>query len=206
MRDSRQKIIDQATREFSEYGYNGARMQRIADRANVNKAMIYYYFSSKDQLFEAIIRETFSQIFATLGQILVPGQIDLQDMIRQMIHAHIDFLAANREFPKLLLREIHGKNPIPLKVVRELVDEFGRDNIMHFFQQVEQAKNAGKIRNVDAMQTLWNIIALNIFYFVTEPILSIFWQNSDTPDVLEKRKQAVIDLVLYGLLPRKDEE
>ncbi|MBD3373995.1 TetR family transcriptional regulator [candidate division KSB1 bacterium] len=206
MADSRQKIIEQATREFSEYGYNGARMQRIADKASVNKAMIYYYFSSKDQLFETIIRETFSQIFATLGKILVPGQLDLEDMIRQMIYAHIDFLAANRDFPKILLREIHGKNPIPLKVVRELVNEFGRDNIMYFFRQVEQAKNEEKIRNVDAMQTLWSIIALNIFYFVTEPILSIFWQSSDAADVLENRKQAIIDLVLYGLLPRKDEE
>jgi TetR/AcrR family transcriptional regulator len=54
--DASQRILKAALKEFSTYGLSGARMERIAEVAKVNKAMIFYYFSSKEKLYEVVIR------------------------------------------------------------------------------------------------------------------------------------------------------
>ena len=61
--NTREKIIKVAFQVFVEKGYDGARMQEIAEKAGVNKAMIYYYFNSKELLFEKIITETLDSFF-----------------------------------------------------------------------------------------------------------------------------------------------
>lgn len=207
MKTTRDIIIKASLQEFSEYGYAGARMQRIADRANINKAMIYYYFTSKDRLFESILYDTFNEIFKNLSGIVITGQQDFKKNIVRMIQLHNDFLATKPEFPKILMREIHGANPIPHKVIRKVVAGTGRQKLDQFLDLIEQAKKEGSIRDVDSLQTLWNIVGMNLFFFIVKPVLEIIWEDSlEHPDILAKRKEAIIDLVLYGLSPRRDEE
>lgn len=59
--DSLQKILIAAKEEFAGHGFNGARIDRIARLAKVNKAMIYYYFKDKNELYEAVIDSIFSK-------------------------------------------------------------------------------------------------------------------------------------------------
>ena len=61
-----EKIIASALAEFAEHGYEGARVDRIADRAGVNKAMIYYHYKGKENLYEKIIRDTAEGIYALI--------------------------------------------------------------------------------------------------------------------------------------------
>jgi len=58
---TQQKILESATEIFSEKGFDGARVNEIASRANINKAMIYYYFESKENLFAEIIKGFFRE-------------------------------------------------------------------------------------------------------------------------------------------------
>ena len=57
-----QKIREAARKVFQAKGMHGARMQDIADTAGINKALLHYYFRSKDQLFEAIFKEALQQL------------------------------------------------------------------------------------------------------------------------------------------------
>lgn len=61
---SRQDILESAEREFAEKGYYGARVQAIADRAQINKRMIYEYYSSKDQLYQAVLSDFYRRLSA----------------------------------------------------------------------------------------------------------------------------------------------
>jgi len=54
---TRRRLLDAAAREFAEYGIAGARVDRIAAAARSNKAQIYHYFTNKDGLFDAVMRE-----------------------------------------------------------------------------------------------------------------------------------------------------
>ncbi len=56
--DTKEKILQTAISIFREKGKDGAKMQEIADGAGINKAMLHYYFSSKDQLFQEVFKIT----------------------------------------------------------------------------------------------------------------------------------------------------
>ncbi|NTV04507.1 helix-turn-helix transcriptional regulator, partial [bacterium] len=59
---SQQAILAAARDEFHEHGLGGARMDRIAERAAVDKKLIYYYFENKDRLFQAVLEEAYRSI------------------------------------------------------------------------------------------------------------------------------------------------
>ena len=66
-----QKIIEAAETVFHEKGFDGARMQEIADKANINKGLLHYYFKSKDVLFEAIFSAALRRTLTNLNSILI---------------------------------------------------------------------------------------------------------------------------------------
>ena len=69
---SRVAILAAARDEFAEYGLGGARVDRIAERADVNKRLLYYYFDNKETLFRAVLEDTYQQI-RTAEQRLLPA-------------------------------------------------------------------------------------------------------------------------------------
>ncbi|MDZ7376237.1 MAG: TetR family transcriptional regulator [candidate division KSB1 bacterium] len=107
---TREKIKAAALELFMERGYDGARMQEIADRAGANKALIHYYFSSKSELFEAIIRETFEELFRSFDEV-EPSEIeDPSEMIARMVRTHFQFISDHPNLPRILVRELNSYN------------------------------------------------------------------------------------------------
>ena len=126
---TRDKIMAAAWDVFAEKGYDGARMQEIADRAGANKAMIFYYFSSKDALFEGIIKETFGQMFQAFQGIIAEENIEPVELLPKIVRVHLNMLAANPRLPKVLIREINSGNPVAQKVMAETLSEVGTSSI-----------------------------------------------------------------------------
>ena len=71
-------------------------------------------------------------------------------------------------------------------------------------KKLEKATNDGIMRPVDPMQTIWNIIGLDLFYFVAKPIINVLWATKTKKEtkIIQAREESIIDLLLYGLLPR----
>lgn len=200
---TREKIKAAALEEFVEHGYDGARMQEIANRAGANKAMIHYYFQSKDALFEAILRESFEEMFQLFGQVWESNQ-STEQLITTTVHEHLQFLAAHAHLPRILIRELNSNNPIVEKVMHELFKQIGHRRVRQAVEALATGIESGKLRPIDPKQTIWNIIALNIFIFIARPLLKVIWKEdfADDQKLLAKREAAIIDLLLYGLLPR----
>ena len=201
---TREKIKQAALEEFVERGYDGARMQEIADRAGANKAMIHYYFTSKDALFEAILRETFEELFQLFSQIWSMADQSPEELIRKTVNAHFQFLSEHQYLPRILVRELNSNNPIVEKVMHDLFQQTGSNNIRQAVDTLAAGIDAGKLRKVDPKQTIWNVIGLNLFFFIAKPLLKAIWQEEfvDEEKLLVKREKAIVDLLLYGLLPR----
>jgi len=204
---TREKIKAAAAEEFIDRGFDGSRMQAIADRAGANKAMIYYYFHSKEALFEAIVRETFEELFGLFSEIKPEREVDPETLIPRIVHIHTRFLFEHPHLPKMMVRELHAGHPIVEKVLKELFANLKRGRYGEFLKVFEAAAKARKIRRVDPQQTMWNIVALNIFYFVAKPFLSAGWpevfNEKSENEILNQREKSVADLLLYGLSPRK---
>jgi AcrR family transcriptional regulator len=83
-------ILDAAIRTFVEYGYHGAVMDTIAERANVTKPILYRHFKSKLDLFFSIIDQAGEDLINSLSQPL-PGQVEWRDRIRYDVESYVDF-------------------------------------------------------------------------------------------------------------------
>ncbi len=202
---TREKIKTAAAEIFIEKGYAAARMQEIADRAQANKAMIYYYFSSKDALFESIIREAFEELFSMFTGLQQGPECDLPTLIARLVHTHFHFLQTHPQLPRLIARELNSDNPIPQKVLTDVIRRHGKERLESLQNMLSRAISDGRLRSVDVKHTLWNIVSLNVFTFIVSPVFQNVWpeeyKNSDR--LMKKREKAIVDLILYGILPRK---
>jgi TetR/AcrR family transcriptional regulator len=104
-RSSRERLFTAAAAEFAARGFAGASVDRIARAARVNKAMIYYHFSSKAALYREILRDMFEAVSARVG-VMARSAIDPADKIRAFVEAIATEAEARPHFPPIWFREI----------------------------------------------------------------------------------------------------
>jgi AcrR family transcriptional regulator len=196
-KQSTEKIILEAAKEvFVEYGFDGSSMQKIADRAGINKALVHYYFRSKEKLFEA----TFKEVFYTLVPPLmdtIKKEIPFEKKIAVFVEKYIDTLGNNPLVPIFILHELN-RNPENLPAI---VMESGI-NPIYFFQNIVEEQEKGYIRPIPPHHLMINILALSIFPFVAKPILKgVFFDQDESAfnDFLEERKKIVTDFIINAI-------
>lgn len=123
MRDSvetKARILKIAEKIFSEVGFDGARVDDIAKKAGVNKALIYYYFKSKNEILETILSNLFEEAKNMIVQSArnIPD-ISSDDNYRKLFDTYIDFIIKNRKIIKIAIAESVKDNDRP-SVVMEL--------------------------------------------------------------------------------------
>jgi AcrR family transcriptional regulator len=105
---TKRNIIDIATEEFAAMGLSGARVDAIAERTNTTKRMLYYYFGSKEGLYEAVVEEAYGKI-RTLEQSLHLHSMDPRKGLRELVEFTFDFHDKHRDFVRLVtIENIHG--------------------------------------------------------------------------------------------------
>jgi AcrR family transcriptional regulator len=190
------KILEAAKEVFVEYGFDGASMQKIADRAGINKALLHYYFRSKDKLFEATFKEVFVSIVPPLMN-TAKENIPIEDKIRLFVDKYIGTLRDNPLVPIFILHELN-RNPENLP---KLVMESGI-NPMFFFNSIVEEQKKGKLRPFPPRHLMINMLALSIFPFVAKPIIKgIFFENDEKAfaNFLDERKEVVTDFILKAI-------
>ncbi len=104
MKNSRDKILEAAKQAFSEKGFDGVSMEEIAQRAGIRKALIYYYFPSKEDLFEEVwnsaLEELENHIFRE-----IEGENYYVRKIKRFLRAYIDFVTSRKDISKVIQKE-----------------------------------------------------------------------------------------------------
>src|SRR6056297_2488465 len=103
---TKQKILQAAQKVFVEEGLKGARMQKIADIAGVNKAMLHYYFKNKDNLFRKVFESIAPIMFTRILNVL-NEDIDLFEKITKLVDNYLTLLNQNKNIPILIITEIN---------------------------------------------------------------------------------------------------
>ena len=151
------EILIAAKEIFHQKGMAGARMQEIADKAQINKALLHYYFRSKQLLFEAVFKSAFSLLAPQLQKVLNDDS-DLFEKIKNFTENYISFVIKHPYIPNFVIQELNT-NP---EFVNKLKSETNFPSIDKFKLQVNDAIKQGVIRPIEAEQLFINIIALNI--------------------------------------------
>jgi AcrR family transcriptional regulator len=196
---SRDRILAAASVEFAEHGLSGARIDRIAGRAGVNKAMIYYHVGSKEELHRAVIDEIFSSLVARLGADL-PGAADGEAMFAMISDTYTRMFLQRPEIVRVMLREIAQGRAETLDRIASFIRGSGVHE--HIVSTLRREIDSGRLREVDVVQTAVSFIVLNLGYLILSPVLNRVWGISDTQDFLSDRQEAVLDLFLNGVRTR----
>jgi TetR/AcrR family transcriptional regulator len=198
---SRAAILAAAERLFAGSGLDGTRTETIAADAGVNKALLYYYFKSKDALYEAVLENQVSEFFQRAAAVL-----DLKEKAGDTVLAYVgmsfDFIAARPHFPALIQRlSMSGGRPferLARKYSAPLADRLG--------EVIRQGIRSGEFRRVDPEHTVISLVALTRFHFAVAPIVRVV-TGSDPydPDNVSRRRNEVLDFVRYGLFRNPEE-
>ncbi|MGH9378513.1 MAG: TetR/AcrR family transcriptional regulator [Terriglobia bacterium] len=193
--NARETILRAAERVFAEKGLDGARTDAIAKAAKVNKALLYYYFKSKNALFSAVIEEAIRESHQRLMEILSDRGSEREVLLRY-VEAFFDVLSERPDSYCLFQRFLMA-NP---KVVERLMKRNFLPRFHKLAALIRRGARRGEFRRVDPVQAAHSVHALVIFYFRAGPLLKAFAKsNPFHPKTLEKRKREMIDFIRYGL-------
>jgi Transcriptional regulator len=192
-----EKIFEAATDVFVEKGLDGARMQDIADHAGINKALLHYYFRTKDKLFNAVFEMIAKKIFKKFAPVF-DEKLTLEEKIRFFFREHISFLQANPRLPGFLLNEVN-RNPARIK---KLLNNIDFNNI--WLQLYEQHKNELQKYNISQEtlpQIMISMAAMSVFPFAARGILEgvLDKLGLDFNEYMEERKTFAADFVINAL-------
>ncbi len=200
-----QKILAAAREEFSERGIDGTRMQAIANRAGVNKALLHYYFRSKDKLFEVIIRDLVSGIWRAIRADLdrQPQALDLRSAVRSLVSAYITALSQQPEIPRILIRQLLNRDKNVRVIARTIIKEVG-DAPLRIVAAFQREVKAGDIKKADPVQLMLNIVGMVIVTFLSQPIAEIVRKETGLSIPYDERfykarVDSIADMVFDGI-------
>lgn len=189
-------ILNAAKTIFEKKGMDGARMQEIADEAGINKALLHYYYRSKQLLFEAVFKSAFSLLAPQMHKILNDDS-SVYDKIRSFTSNYISFVIKHPYLPNFIIQELNKNPEFAINILAE--NKF--PNIQKFKNQISEEVANGTIKPIKADQLFINILSLNIFPFIAAPLLKGFLNLSkdDYNLMLEYRKTEVAEFIINSI-------
>lgn len=197
---TRNKLLTAARLEFAKHGFAGARVDEIAERAGVNKQLVYHYFGDKDALYLAVLEWVYADIREQERQLNLEG-LPPEKAIRKLIEASFDYLATNPDFIVLLNDENRGGARHVRGSTR--LEAMHSPLVVSVSHILNEGVRAGMFRKgIDPVQLYISIAALGYFYLSNTPTLSaIFGKDLSTRTARRNRRRHVVDLVLHSLRP-----
>ena len=181
--------------EFAEYGIAGARTDRIAHAARVNKALLYYYFKDKDALYEAVLDHVFQGLRDRVMPVL-ESKLEPRARLLEYVGRYFDYIAANPRFPRVVQSEwmragAHG-NPQMLRVAREYFAPIYR----RMGELLHEGAEKGQLRRVNPMDFIPSVVGIVIFYFSTVPAMkSLLKVDPLSKERIAERRKFVLTFI-----------
>ncbi|HON15357.1 MAG TPA: TetR/AcrR family transcriptional regulator [Spirochaetota bacterium] len=174
------KILNGALDEFAELGFDGARVDRIAARSGLNKAMIYYYFKSKENLYETIVKNIASIIQSSIIELASNVDGEPLDKFYLLIERYIDIVSViDRRYLRIMMRELASGGSFFKKIVLPTVIV----PVMTLVESIFKAEIAsGRIRELNPYLTQIQIIGSIVFF----NIIRIPLEDSPLSDIIFK--------------------
>lgn len=196
-KQTEEKIFEAATEIFIEKGMDGARMQDIADHAGINKALLHYYYRTKEHLFNSVFEKIAAKIFEKFAPVF-EDNLTLEEKLRFFYREHIAFLQKNPRLPGFILNEIR-RNPKTVKKFLKNID-------FKKFWSILVEQHSEELKDYDITvemipQIMTTIASISVFPFAARPILEGIFENLgiDFDRYIEERKDFAPEFVINAL-------
>jgi TetR/AcrR family transcriptional regulator len=202
---TRSVVLSAARREFAALGLAGARVDEIAAMAGVSKQVIYYYFSSKDELFRAALLSSYEEILANNLEYLrnAPSGSSPEKRLRNLIVHLFDRIGAHREVISLIVEENRYRgqhlrhSDLPYRSSKPLVEH------MAAILKEGEAATVFKPR-IDARQLFLDIFSVCLFYFTNiYTVSAVIGADLSAADEIKRRRDHIVHSVMDSLAAKR---
>ncbi|MGV3728567.1 TetR/AcrR family transcriptional regulator [Hydrogenophaga sp.] len=196
---SQNTILIAARDEFAEHGLGGARMDRIAERAGLNKRLIYYYFEDKERLFQAVLEQAYRDIREEEQQLNLL-HLKPETALRRLVEFTWNYYLEHPEFLTLLnSANLHRARHLEQS---ERARQLNSPLIATLGEIIERGRTDGSFRGgVDPLQLYVSIAGLSYFYLSNNHTLSaIFGRDLMTPKARSERLSHMCEVILGYVL------
>ncbi len=192
-KNTEETILESAREIFIKKGFDGARMQEIADHAGINKALLHYYYRNKENLFAAIFENTLRQISPHIMD-LFNDEIPLEVKVWKFVDNYIELIRKYPRLPLFILNEINV-NPGRILEYLKFTDLVEFDKLE---KQLSEEHKKGNIIKVDVKHFIVNILSLTIFPFAGKLIIRKNLQIDDRAweEFIEERKKVIPETIM----------
>jgi TetR/AcrR family transcriptional regulator len=180
--------------EFSTHGLSGARTDRIAESAKVNKALLYYYFKSKQGLYAAAVGSVAARVVENALAEFDSKYSAGEKLLRSALN-HFDRILTQREFQSLMQQEMirfrSGKGgSIPVLFRTAFGPLIGKMR-----EAVEDGISTGELCQADWLQVVYSIFGANVFYFLSAPMMEMVLPEPFGPKALKMRREMAVQFL-----------
>lgn len=207
--NSKIRILKAAVQIFAERGLHGARVKDIGTKAQINKAMVHYYYTDKNNLYQEALNMTVRQIyFGIIGRLQEDEMTthDPSQLLVKFIRLHFVAFSKNRDWSKLFIDVLNNR---PEYLRKAFINAFEAEKICEY-QLIEVAYrrgvNQGIFRDIDFKQILSGIFGMSVIYFTAGQIAGLNHDLiiKDHVVFLQDIEKSSIDLLLRGVLKKSN--
>jgi AcrR family transcriptional regulator len=191
---SRSRILVAAAEEFAARGFAGAGVDRIARRARLNKAMIYYHFADKTALYREVLRDIFRAAGERVSAI-ARSQVTPDAKVRAFIAAMVEEALRRRHFPSILLRELAEDGRHLDSDTITLLQVMPRS----LAAIVQEGVRAGRFRPINPLFAYMTVVGPLMFYFSSMPVRARIareglpgFEGADLGDVIDHVQEGAL--------------
>src|SRR5208283_2852876 len=202
--ETRKRILDSALSEFAALGLAGARTEQIAAAAGVNKALLYYYFESKEKLYAAALEMVSARVRDRSMAVFLRDSSPGERLLRAALD-HFDRILTQREFQSLMQQEmirLHKGEATELAILAKRI--FGPLHAM-FQSMVREGTASGELIEAEWLQMLLAALGGNVFYFLSAPVWRLImpFEPFDT-EVLRARRATTVEFLGQALFQSEE--
>jgi TetR/AcrR family transcriptional regulator len=169
---ARTRILEAAIRQFSTNGLAGARTEQIAEEAGVNKALLYYYFKSKDDLYEAALQSVFEEVRAS-SMATLEADASVGERFLQIVLGNFDRSYSHPSWRALMQHEMVRLHRGEQNSLAPMAERFFRPLWVMVDKLLEAGIASGELVVVDLTQMRYTALGANVFYFLSAPLTQL---------------------------------
>lgn len=195
--DAVERILAVAETLFAQQGFAAVSMNAIAEAAGVCKANVFHHFTSKNDLYVAVLRNACKDSSQHLDELGSEAQ-PLADRLAQFAQAHLQTILEHDQVTRLSLRELLNDDR---RQGQELAEKVYGEKFSRFVAILRAGQAAGVLRqDIDPAVVATMLLGANLFFFQARAVLRHFPDVNFTQQP-ERYSQLLTDILLHGILP-----
>jgi len=198
--NAEQKILVAARQLFYKKGYDGTKMRDIANLAEVNLAMLHYYYRHKETIFMIVFDEAFDVLFKKI-HIALSVESDFFERIRLLVYSYVDMAMENPDLPMFVMSEAN-KNPM---LIFKILTKHKEKNLTSvdlstFEREVNNAIKDKLIKSIDPRLFFMDILSLTFFPCMSTNMLGpMFKDQEDFKQLLQDRREHITETLINAI-------